>query len=652
MGFPSRCMHLRIPSLPRAVGCALVLLLAAACGTSQEMTAIQDGVELRGEASDGAAVVERLPLGARVKVHSPRFWEAQGWYRIETKAGARWTKLDGLAPYPLRGETRFVRVEELPVHATREASGRVTETLNLGQEVQLLAQDPPGAAEYHGVIHKGTLRGYADEFGLSTEKPSTRGLLASSSEYLKKGELGRAKQLAKAALAMAEGSGRSGALVQALTLVETEPAALKGELIGFGERAAGEVPPSKGTVGYVIPYRGVVREGPDDRDEVLSMLPADAAVEVLDVQGAWAHVALIATKTSWMAVSLGDLAKVNAGETAALSPAQRGVRARGYIRLSALQAKHLSATEHLARVNALSREERGDQRLELLQRALLIAGPEEVPQIAPMLIDEAFQSERYRLAVAAAARLKEVPQGGSQASGKGWRIETVLSLYGCSGPPLEAQVEHVDFSPDAEFPKPTGNVCARVTGLSSPCDVCLSDLSEYDAKEREHVLRNKVAVDGALTDHEDVITSHMKATSRLEDSYPRPSRMEVTVRAGSGAPPGRLFLFELPLDVERYEATLEVRPLFKEVRVSEIALPSAAAEGGRWEYWTSTLQWEDAAHGAVFASDPRAALAAVRKFAREVQARPSEALTRNEATGVVYSLHISEPCGRCPSRQR
>ena len=630
-----------------------MLLLAAACSSpsSQEMTVIQDGLELRGEAREDADVVERLSLGARVKAESPRSSESEGWYRIETKKGPRWTKRDGLAPYPLRGETRFVRVEELPAHATRGASGRVTETLKLGQEIQLLAQDPPGTVEYHGIIRDGTLRGYVDEFGLSAEKPLTRNLLAASSEYLQKGDLGRAKQLAKAALSMAEGSGRSGALVEALTRVEARLDSLRSELTGFSEKAAGDVPPSKGTVGYVIAYRAPVREGPDPRDEVLTMLPANAAVEVQDVQGAWAHVAIIAAKTPWMAVSLGDLAKVDPGETAALSPAQRGARARGYMRLAALQAKHLSATEHLARVNALSREEHGEQRLELLKRALTIAGPEEVPQIAPVLIDEAFQGERYRLAVAAAARLKEVPEGSPQASDKGWGIETVISVYGCSGSPLEAQVEQVEFEPDTEFPKPTGNVCALVTGLSSPCDVCLSSLSEYDSKEREHVLRNKVAVDDALTSHEEVITNHMKATSRLEDSYPRPSRMRVTVRAGSGAAPGRLFLFELPLDVERYEVTSEVTPLFREARVLEIALPGSSAEG-RWEYWASTLQWEDVAHGALFAPDPKAAWAAVQKLAREVQARPSEALERNETAGVVHSLHISEPCGKCSAQRK
>jgi hypothetical protein len=647
---------MRLQNLPllRTVGCAIVLLLVAACRSSpssQEMTVIQDGWELRGEARDDADVVERLPLGARVKVETPRSSENEGWYRIQMKAGTRWTKREGLAPYPLRGEPRFVRVEELPVHATREASGRVTETLKLGQEVQLLVQDPPGETEYRGVINNGTLRGYVDEFGLSAEKPLTRGLLVSSGEYLKKGDLGRAKQLAKAALAMAEGSGRSGALVEALTRVETEPSALKDELIGFGEKAAGDVPPSQGTVGYVIAYRAPVREGPDPRDEVLTMLPADAAVEVLDVQGAWAHVALIAAKTPWMAVSLGDLAKVDAGETAALSPAQRGARAKGYMRLSTLQAKHLGATGHLAKVNALSREEHGEQRLELLKRALIVAGPEEVPQVAPVLIDEAFQGERYRLAVAAAARLKEVPHGGPPASDKGWGIETVISVYGCSGSPLQARVEQIEFEPDAEFPKPAGDACALVTGLSSPCDVCLSALSEYDSKEREHVLRNKVAVDDALSSHEDVITNHMKATSRLEDSYPRPSRMRVTVRAGSGTPPGRLFLFELPLEVERYEATTEVTPLFKEARVLEISLPGSSAEG-RWEYWVSTLQWEDAAHGALFAPDPKAAWAAVQKFAREVRATPAEALTRNETAGVVYSLHISEPCGKCSAQRK
>ncbi|HVG58778.1 MAG TPA: SH3 domain-containing protein [Hyalangium sp.] len=638
----------------RTASCALVLLLVSSCRSSpssQEMTVIQDEWELRGEARDDADVVDQLPLGARVKIESPRSSENEGWYRIETKAGTRWTKREGLAPYPLRGETRFVRVEELPAYATRGDSGRVTETLKLGQEVQLLAQDPPDTEEYRGVIAGGTLRGYVDEFGLSAEKPLTRSLLVSSGEYLKKGDLGRAKQLAKAALAMAEGTGRSGALVEALTRVETEPSALKDELTGFGEKAAMDVPPSKGTVGYVIAYRAPLREGPDPRDQVLTMLPADAAVEVLDVQGAWAHVAIIAAKTPWMAVSLGDLAKVDAGETAALSPAQIGSRAKGHMRLSALQAKRLSATEHLARVNALSREEQGEQRLELLKRALVIAGPEEVPQIAPVLIDEAFQGERYRLAVAAASRLKEVPHGGPQTQGQGWRIETVISLYGCAGSPLEAQVEQVEFERGAEFPKPTGNACALVTGLSSPCDVCLSALSEYDSKEREHVLRNKVAVDDALSSHEEMITNHMKATSRLEDSYPRPARMRVTVRSGSGAPPGRLFLFELPLEVERYEATTEVTPLFKEARVLEISLPGSSAEG-RWEYWASTLQWEDAAHGALFAPDPKAAWAAVQKFAREVQARPSEAIERNESAGAVYSLHISEPCGKCSAQRK
>lgn len=652
MGFPEGHMRSRTLSLIHAVAWALVLLLGGACGSSQEMTVTQDTLELRSEARDDAEVVEKLPLGARVQVHSPRFWEDAAWYRIEAKGGTRWTKLDGLAPYPLRGETRFVRLEEVPVHATREASGRVVETLKLGTEVQLLAQDPPGAAEYHGVIQGGALRGYVDEFGLSAEKPLTRNLLEASSEYLKKGDFERAKPLAKAALAMAEGNGRSGALVEAITVAETEPGELGRELIDFTEKAATEAaPPAKGTQGYVIPYRASVREGPDDRDAIVTMLPVNAAVDVLNVQGPWAHVALVAKKTPWMAVNLGDLAKLDAGETAALSPEQRGLSSRGYMRLAALQAKRLSATEHLAQVNALSREEHGQERMELLKRALIIAEPQEVPQVAPALIDEAFHGERYRLAVAAAVRMKEAAPGGTLAPSKEWKIETVTSIYGCSGSPLAAQVETMEFDPDAEYSKPSGNVCALVTGLASPCDVCLSDLSEYDAKEREHVLRNKVAVDEALTDHSDVITAYVKATARLEDAYPRPSRMRVTVRAGSGAPPGRLFLFELPLEVERYEAQLQVKPLFKEARVSEIALPESA-DAGRWEYWMSTLQWEDSAHGALFSPDPKTAWKRVQAFAREVQTQPTELLSRNQSSGVVYALHISEHCGRCPSRRK
>ena len=108
------------------------------------------------------------------------------------------------------------------------------------------------------MIRDGTLRGYVDGFGLSAEKPLTRNLLEASSEYLKKGDFDRAKQLARAALAMAEGGGRSGALVEALTLAGEEPASLQEELTGFGEQAASEPPPSKGVVGYVVPYRAPV----------------------------------------------------------------------------------------------------------------------------------------------------------------------------------------------------------------------------------------------------------------------------------------------------------------------------------------------------------------------------------------------------------
>lgn len=652
MGFPSGHMRSRTLSWIHAMAWALALLLSGACGSSQEMTVTQDNLELRSEARDDASVAERLPLGARIQVHSPRFWEDAAWYRIEGKGGTRWTKLDGLAHYPLRGETRYVRLEELPVYVTRDASGRVVETLKLGAEVQLLAQDPPGAEEYHGVIQGGSLRGYVDAFGLSAEKPLTRNLLEASSEYLKKGDFERAKPLAKAALAMAEGNGRSGALVEAITVAETEPGALSRELMDFTEKAVTEAAaPGKGTQGYVIPYRASVREGPDDRDAIVTVLPVNAAVEVLSLQGPWAHVALVAKKTPWMAVNLGDLAKIDAGETAALSPEQRGLSLRGYMRLSTLQAKRLSATEHLAQVKGLSQEEHAAERLEVLKRALVIADPQEVPQVAPALIDEAFHGERYRLAVAAAIRLKEAAPGEERASSKAWKIETVTSIYGCSGSPLEAQVETLEFDPDGEYSKPPGSVCALVTGLSSPCDVCLSNLSEYDAKEREHVLRNKVAVDEALTDHSDVIAAYVKATTRLEDAYPRPSRMRVTVRAGTGAPPGRLFLFELPLEVERYENQPQVKPLFREARISEIALPESA-DTGRWEYWMSTLQWEDSAHGALFSPDPKTAWKTVQAFAREVQSKPSELLSRNESAGVVYSLHLSQHCGRCPTRRK
>jgi hypothetical protein len=633
----------------RVCGWLLVLLLAA-CGQSQEMTVIVDGLELREAARDDAAVVEKLPLGARVTVHGPRPWEDEAWHRIVLKSGTRWTRLDGLRPYPLRGETRFVRVEELLVLATRDASGRVVDKLKLGQELQLMAEEPEGTQEYRGIIRNGLPLGYVDGFGLGAEKPTTRNLLEATNEYLKKGDLERSKVLARAASAMAEGTGRSGALVEAIEQAQTTPSVLTEELTGFGEKAHADLPPAKGSVGYVIPYRAQLREGPDLRDAIVTLLPVNAAVEVVDIQGPWAQVTLIAKQTPWMSVDLGDLAEVQGGKTVELSAAQRGARGRGYLPLASLQSKRLSPAEHLTKVQALSRDEHDEQRLELLKRALVIANASEVPQVAPVLIDEAFQSERYRLAVAAAVRLKE-PERPQVPAGQGWKIETVTSIYGCSGPPLEAQVEEIAFTPESDFPKPNGSVCALVTGFSTPCDVCLSDLSEFDPEARQHVLRDKVAVDSALTQHEGVITDQLKATTNLEDAYPRPSRMRVTVRAASGAPPGRLFLFELPLEVDRYQPKLVIKPSFNEARVSEVALLDAASEG-KWEYWMSTLQWEDAAHGALFAADSKAAWAAVQNFARTLKARPQELLTSNEAAGVVYSLHVSPHCGKCPTRRQ
>lgn len=107
----------------------------------------------------------------------------------------------------------------------------------------------------------------------------------------------------------------------------------------------------------------------------------------------------------------------------------------------------------------------------------------------------------------------------------------------------------------------------------------------------------------------------------------------------------------MPFEVERYEPQLQAKPLFKEARVSEIALPESAA-GGRWEYWMSTLQWEDAAHGALFAPEPKAAWRTVQAFARQVQANPEKARTGNESSGVLYSLHLSQHCGKCPGRRK
>lgn len=641
-------MRSRILVPARAFGWMLVLLLAA-CGKSQEMVAVLDGVELREGSREDAAVLDKLPLGARVTVHGPRPWEDEGWHRIVLKSGTRWTRLEGLAPYPLRGETRFVRVLELPVHATRDASGRVLDKLKLGQELQLLAVEPPGAPELRGIISGGLPKGFVDEFGLGAEKPTTANLLEASREYLKRGDLERTRALARSASALAEGTGRSGALVEALNQVESEPASLMEELTGFGDKAAGENPPAKESLGYVVPYRAQLREGPDLRDAIVTLLPVDAAVQVVDIQGPWAKVELIAKQTPWMSVDLGDLAEVQGGKAAELSAAQRGARGRGYVQLTSLQSKRLSAAEHLARAKALTGEEQEEQRLELLRRASVIAPPGELAQVVPLLIDEAFGSERYRLAVAAASRLK-APEQPPAPAGQGWKIEMVTSLYGCSGPPLEAQIEQVEFTADSDFPKPTGSVCALVTGFSSPCDVCLSNLTEFDAEERQHVLRDKVAVDSALTEHEDVITGQLKATTDLEDAYPRPSRLRVTVRAAPGSPPGRLFLFELPLDVDRYQPKLVVKPSFNEARVSEVALLDSAAEG-KWEYWMSTLQWEDAAHGALFAPDAKAAWAAVQGFARTLKDNPKDLLSRNEAQGVVYSLHLSEHCGKCPSRR-
>ncbi|MDC0707113.1 SH3 domain-containing protein [Stigmatella sp. ncwal1] len=629
-------------------GMLLGVLLLTACGDAQEMVVLHEALELRDDPREEAPVAGKLPLGTRVKVQPSRPWEDAAWRRVMTPQGMRWTKLEGLAPFPLQGEARFVWQEELPVHSTPDPSARIVETLKLGEDIHLLSAQVPGAAGYTGVIRQGTLLGFAEASGLGTEKPTVENLLASARGLLKQGDFPQAMQRARSARALAEGAGRSGALVDALERAGMEPESLQAEF-EFSEKARGTETPRSGTKGWVIPSRVHLREGADLRDTIFTVLSADAAVEVLDIQPPWAHVALATQQTSWMAVDLGDFAEVRSGKVRrATFFTQQRSQDRGYLPISSLQAKRLSPAEQQAKALTL---EPGDARLELLKRAVALADPGELSQVAPALIDDAFQEERYRLAVAAALRLKAAgPKNGATAR-KEWKLEAVTSLYGCTGHPLEARVEQVEFALGAEFPKPQGTVCAQVSGLESPCDVCLSNLSDYDAEARQHVLRDKAGVDTLLSEHEEIITQHLKDSSRLENLYAKPSRMRVSVKPGSGLSSQTLYLFELPLEVNRYQDKAVLTPAFREARMAEVLLPLGSGEG-RWEYWMSTLQWEDSVHGALFAGDATAAWKVMQDFAQALKKEPETFLGRNESQGVVYALHISRHCGKCPTRQK
>ena len=39
-------------------------------------------------------------------------------------------------------------------------------------------------------------------------------------------------------------------------------------------------------------------------------------------------------------------------------------------------------------------------------------------------------------------------------------------------------------------------------------------------------------------------------------------------------------------------------------------------------------------------------------FAKDLQARPQDLLAGNERAGLVYALHLSQHCGRCPNRRK
>ncbi|SEM13961.1 hypothetical protein SAMN05444354_11257 [Stigmatella aurantiaca] len=630
----------------RALAGMLLLLLAIACGEPQEMVVVHEELGLREEPHPEAPVAEKLPRGSRLKVQPARPWETEGWRRVMTPSGMRWTTLEGLAPFPLQGELRFVWQEELAVHSNPDPSAETVETLKLGDEVHLLATPVPGVAGYTGVIRQGTLLGFADTSALLPQKPTAELLRDEVRARLKQGDFAQAMRWARSARALAEGTGRSGALVDALERAGTEPASLQTEL-DFSEKARGAEPPRVGAKGWVIPSRVHLREGADLRDSIITVLSADAAVEVLDIQAPWAHVALVTPQTPWMAVDLGDFAEVRGGKVqrASFFTRQRG-QSRGYLPIAALQAQRLSATGQLTQAMAL---EPGAARLELLKRAVALAKPDERAQVAPALIDAAFQEERYRLAVAAALRLKD-PGAPAPSVRKEPKLDGVTSLYGCTGHPLEARVEPVEFSLGMKLAKPQGSVCAQVSGLESPCDVCLSDLSDYDAEAHQHILRNKAGVDQMLGEHEEIITQHLKDSSRLENLYAKPSRMRVSVKPGS-QPGLSLYLFELPLEVNRYQDKPVLTPAFREARMLEALLPLGPAEG-RWEYWISTLQWEDSAHGAILGMDATAAWKVMQDFAQALKKTPEAFLERNEYEGVVYTLHLSRHCGKCPTRQK
>ncbi|SES98401.1 SH3 domain-containing protein [Stigmatella erecta] len=631
----------------RALAGMLLVLLATACGEPQEMMVLHEALGLREEPHPEAPVAEKLPRGTRLKVQPARPWEAEGWRRVMTPSGMRWTTLEGLAPFPLQGEARFVWQDELPVHSQPDPSSQTVGTLRFGDEVHLLAAPVPGVAGYTGVVREGTLLGFANASALGEKRPTAELLLEETRAMLKQGNFPQALRWARSLRALSEGTGRRGALVDALERAGTEPASLQPEL-DFNEKARGAEPPRPGTQGWVIPSRVHLREGADLRDSITTVLSADAAVQVLDIQPPWAHVELLTKQTPWMAVDLGDFAEVRGGRAMGVAASKPGTRGRGYLPIASLQAQRLSPAEQQAKALAM---QHGEARLELLKRAVALSGPEHLAQVAPALIDEAFLDERYRLAVAAALRLKETDPKGGAAPRMAWKVEAVTSLYGCTGHPLEARVEPVEFERGAEFPKPRGAVCAQVSGLESPCDVCLSNLSDYDAEARQHVLRDKAGVDAMLGEHEEIITQHLKDSARLENLYAKPPRMRVTVRPGSAAPSQSLFLFELPLEVDRYQDKAVLSPAFREARMAEVRLPSASGES-RWEYWMSTLQWEDSAHGALFAPDAPAAWKAMQDFAQALKKTPEAFLERNDFEGVVYALHLSRHCGKCPTRQK
>lgn len=419
---------------PPAGAAALSLWLAACQGDPVTLCPLATDTPVFASAELSGDPLARLPLGHAVEGREPGRLDRKDRWRIQQGDALAWAAREALVTCPMLEHDAYV-IAPTTVRLDRPggAGGVGLDRLSIGAHLRV-ARGLSGVPEsVVTVLHQGLPIGFVAAADVGEAPPDGPRLLAAAREAVSKGDLPRARELAKAASA-AESAAKRGAGEPLSGPSSALLAALDNALAG----APITLPPA-----VYVPATPVTAPGPAWIAAASAgaplrpdspLLPLGTPVRVLEIHGQNALIALPEGVVAGRVLALGPLAdlspsavadalaQASAPEAAPVEGSDPDAEAWGAVPLSALDA----AEPDLARLL----DETEPARIPGALSAALALRPSK-PEQLEALRDRALRRDADPLAVAAVARLAAV-RAAPASAGELPITVSLTSLFGCT----------------------------------------------------------------------------------------------------------------------------------------------------------------------------------------------------------------------------